>query len=195
METALKFLNDREIKMTDEIDYAQYLINNHPDHFFYIDQCPFSAGVKHGQFELVYREAQRTKFGKRKYDLDELKFINILSTLWLYSDVFVSSDIGERKNVKQEISKDQRTIYERLYRDIKWHEITEIDKLGDMELLIQLAVRNSAGVEFYFEAYDLFIVNSWSCFMIYFNDLKKLDTVEKIINTHGLFLRRLEPKV
>lgn len=67
--------------------------------------------------------------------------------------------------------------------------ITPIEELKDLELLVQLGLRQLAETEFYFKQYDLLIVPSWSCFILYMNDLSKLDKVESIINIWIIFAK------
>lgn len=193
METALKFLSDRGILLTDEVDYTEYLKNNFANNFFFIDQCPYDVDAKYGQVEFMFDEISNDKQMKQKFFLYELKFINIISTLWLYNRVLVSSDVGQhKKRIKKNMKGISRKNLNILEQKLSTSKTTEIVELEELELLVRLGVRNLAETEFYFDNYDLLIVPSWSCFIIYFNDLDKVHIIEKIINVHGLFLRAVD---
>ncbi len=180
------------IVIPEEVNYAEYLQKHNPDQFYYIDICPYATDSKYSQFELQFQDISDGIDRKRFYSY-EMKFVDVLSVLWLYNDVFVSSDIGEKKkSISKKINRTYKENFQQLYSTLQWTTITPIKNLKDLELLVQLGSRQLAETEFYFKQYELLVVPSWSCFILYMNDLSKKDIVEKIINTHGLFLRKLD---
>jgi YD repeat-containing protein len=65
----------------------------------------------------------------------------------------------------------------------------KLTSIKDLELLVQLGLRNLVFTEFYFSGYEVLVVPSWSCFIIYCHNLENIKNIEKIVNVQGLFLR------
>ncbi len=60
METALKFLSDRGILLTDEVDYTEYLKNNFANNFFFINHAHMMLMQNTAKLNLCLMKFQMT---------------------------------------------------------------------------------------------------------------------------------------
>lgn len=191
MKSVLSVLNKWGISVTDKDDYTEYLRTEYPDKFYYIDQCPLLVGEKHSQVDIFFQEVLDGTLSKKQFLGLEQKYRNTLNILWLYNNVFVESDITsiiiDKKTEK--IDKQYRDLYPILLDKFSNCSFVNIQDRNELELLVQLGIRNVIYTAFYFEEYELLIIPSWSCLIIYFNDCNRIDIVEKIVNVEGLYLR------
>lgn len=191
MELSTSIFSKWGIDIPEDTDYIEYLQNHYPHNVYFIDQTPFSSDEKHLQIELLFQEVLEGKVQKSKFEIYENKFTNILSILWLYNDVLSSSNIynvkikGKHKKIEKILLRN----YSQLKKNFKTSSILKINNLKDLELLVQLGLRNLVFTEFYFSGYEVLVVPSWSCFIIYCHNLENIKNIEKIVNVQGLFLR------
>ena len=191
MTNILTILEKWGIKVPQENYYIEYLSDCYPDKIMYIDQCPFSVGDKHSQVDIFFQEVLDGTLEKGKFMHLEVKYRNILTKLWLYNNVFAESNIANVniKNRLKVIDKQYLNLYPKLFSKFTKSSFVNIVDKVDLELLIQLGARDIINAAFYFEEYELLIIPSWSCLIVYFNNLNKVNIVEKIINIEGLYLR------
>lgn len=191
MSNILFILEKWGINIPENEDYIEYLRDANPDRFFYIDQCPLKVGEKHAQVDIFFQEVLDGTISKEQFLYLELKYRNILTKLWLYNKLFVVSNICKIKTSKknQIIDKQFKKLYPKLFTKFAKSDFVNVESKDELELLVQLGTRDAIFTAFYFEEYELLIIPSWSCLITYFNDLDKLEIVEKIVNTEGLYLR------
>ncbi len=191
MSSILSILKGWGIDIPQDVDYLEYLKESNPQSFYFIDQCPFSVGEKHSQIEMLFQEVLEGKISKSSFLSLETKYRNILTKLWLYNDLFVESNILDIKikNKTKCIDKQYIKILPKLYDMFEKSNFVNILERDHLELLVQLGVRDIIYTAFYFKDYELIIVPSWSCFIAYFNDQRKIEIVKEIVTTEGLYLR------
>ena len=192
MTDLLSVLEKWGINVPEEADYyVEFLRDSHPSKFYYIDQCPFSVGEKHSEVDMFFQEVLEGSLPKEKFMALELKYRNILTKIWLYNNVYVESNICDKriKNKSKKIDKEYRHLYSKLVDKFSKDNFVKITDKSELELLVQLGNRDVNYTAYYFQEYELLIIPSWSCFIAYFNDISKLNIVEKIVNTEGLYLR------
>ena len=184
-------LNKWGINITEDVYFAEFLKDHYPHNFFYIDQCPFKVGKKHAQIDVFYQLVLDRQISKSEFLNIEMKYRNVITKLWLYNNVYVESNLKDLqlRNKRKKIDKPFVKQLPLLTNHFDHNEFIEVTEKSDLELLIQLGIRDIAYVMFYFADYDLIIIPSWSCFIIYFNNCDKIDVVNKIITTEGLYLR------
>lgn len=191
MSSILSILKKWGIDIPQGVDYLDYLKQTNPNNFYFIDQCPFSVGEKHSQIEMLFQEVLEGKISKSSFLSLEKKYRNILTKLWLYNDLLVESNILDIKvkNKSKKIDKQYLKLFPKLYDMFTKSDFINILEREQLELLVQLGVRDIIYAAFYFKDYELIIVPSWSCFVAYFNDLSKIEIVKEIVTTEGLYLR------
>jgi hypothetical protein len=191
MNYLMNILKNFGINIPEDAYFLEYLKDNKPKNFFYIDQCPFKVGEKHSQIDMFYQEVLDGEVSKRSFLELELKYRNIMTKLWLYNDLFVESNIKDIRitNKHKKIDKQYVKYLQPLIHKFERSDNICVDEKIELELLVQLGIRDIAYTAFYFSDYKLIIVPSWSCFIAYFNDLSKINIVKEIISTEGLYLR------
>jgi hypothetical protein len=191
MSNILFVLEKWGINISKNEDYIEHLRNSNPYNFFYIDRCPLKVGEKHNQIDIFFQEVLEDTISKEKFLNLELKYRSILIKLWLYNKLFVESNIYKTKIRKKHnvIDKQFRKLYTKLFNKFAKNDFVNVENKDELELLVQLSTKDAIYAAFYFEEYELLVIPSWSCLITYFNDLSKLELVEKIVNTEGLYLR------
>lgn len=197
METANLFIKDIfnkwGIDLPNDEFLLEYLQKEYPDNFFFIDRFPFAAGMKHGQVDIFYQNAMNKKADNKTYIDMEKKYIKTIILLWLYNEVFLFSDIKDIaiKKAKKKIDYKYYSIYKNIIKKDIINENNPIRQKEELEMYVQLATRDLINVIFYFKGYEMIIVPLWSCYGVYLNDISVKNTLEKIVNTEGLYLRNL----
>lgn len=184
------------LNIPDNIWYPEYLLNNKKSNFFYIDKLPLlvpeTSSQKFDQQDIFFQKVMEGKIPKKIFLSLEIKYRNILTKLWLYNKVFVESNLFGELNIDVNLKKiDKRYLQTAKELQKKFSEscFWEITQKHDLELLIQLGARDIADTAFYFSEYEIVIIPSWSCFMIYMNNLSQYQIVKDIVTSEGLFLR------
>ena len=177
------------INISDSDWYPEYLLKNYPDKSFYIDKFPLSVENAHkfNQVDVFFQKV-KGKALRDKFLLMEKKYINVLTKLWLYNQVFVGATIHMDEDFKK-IDKKYVKGYQKLQLRLKQSGLAEITDKKELDYLIQLGTRDIAEIAFYCKEYELIIIPSWSCFIIYFNNLSKFKIVKDIVESEGMFLR------
>jgi hypothetical protein len=182
------------IYQSEDIYLPEYLMQIKPRNISYIDQCPFSVGEKHSQIELIYQEVMDGNILEDDFLDIEKKYRNVMVKLWLYCDLFVESKMIQDVNIEKIYDKIEKK-YHNNVKELKKNflgteaNFVKIDNRIDLELLVQLSFRDIIDCSFYFWDYQMIIIPSFSCFIVYFNDLKNKNILKNIVTTEGLYLR------
>lgn len=191
MKTVFKAFAKWNIPILEDKDYVEYLQENFPEKVYYMDEYPFATTEKHSQIELLYQDVVGEKDTYRKYIEREDMYVKAMSILWLYNDVLVSSNLCNMLSEKEEnkMGEGVKRNINKLKSNFKNSNVIEVDNLQDLELLIRLSKRDIVFSEFHLKKYEILVIPSWSCFVMFFNDKNIIAPVEKILNVCGLFLR------
>lgn len=156
--------------------------------FFFIDKCMFEVNEKHDQIDCFY-DGLKNKNDLQTYLDIEKKYINIFEQLWLYNKVTVygDKDTNNNRKIKKVLSR-----YEMKYYKMNYNNNSVCNTKSLLDILVKIANRDAGNFVFYFENFKCLIVPLWSCYGIYFNDITKINIVEKIVNVNGLYLRHVE---
>jgi len=188
--------NNWNITLPQEEYFLEYLQREYPSNFYFIDQCPFSVDKKHNQIDMFFQEVLEKSLKKSEFEILENKYRNIMLKMWLYNAVYISTNVIE-VNIKEKSKKIDRK-YFAYYNDImkkgSFDEHVAVEQREILELFVQLGTRDLIDVVFYLEDYKMIVSPLWSCYAVFFNDLSIKDTVEKIVNTEGMYLRKFNTK-
>jgi hypothetical protein len=201
MKDEVEFMNSSKdilkkwgIYQSEDIYLPEYLMQLKPNNISYIDQCPFSVGEKHSQIELIFQEVIDGNLSESDFLDIEKKHRNIMVKLLLYNDLFVESKMFKDLDVEKIYDKIEKKYYTKIkelknnYFDSETNFI-KIDNKIELESLVQLSLREIIDTSFYFSDYQMIIVPSFSCFIVYFNDLENKHILKNIVTTEGLYLR------
>ena len=194
MDNGFNALKSWGIHVPDEYDSAlEYLMQNYPDNMFYIDSCPYtvSSNEKYGQFEVFYQQVLQGKLSKKSFLELEIKYLNVIIELWLYNKINVefNSDWLWIRNKRRIVDKKYRKQLKDLIHKVKTTNIIEVTDRLELELIVQLGIRDVVSTTFYIENYEILIDPSWSCFIVYFKNIDLKEVVKDIVMTEGLYLR------
>ena len=171
----------------------EYLQKYFPNKFYYIDKIPYIVTniKKYDEIDIYYQEIIRDKSLKKDFYKVENQYVEVLKKLWIYNDTYAKIDISNfnSKIAKKQIDKSLRYCLKRLINGtLKEH--FKISTLDELKLIIQLAMHDVVYVEFLFKDFQIFLMSTFSCFAIYFNNKSMINDIKKIINTEGLYLRK-----
>jgi len=188
-------LNDWGISTPQDHWYPEYLQEHYPENFFFIDKFPFIVSPKNArkfdQVDVFYQEVLQGKADNKDFVFVENKYIEVITKLWLYNDVFVEIDISDVKieKIEKQIDKSLHHCLKSLLKKYTKTSCLKITKKNELKLLVQLACRDVFYVAFCFKNFQILAMSTFSCFALYINDLTKKSGVEKIVNVEGLYLR------
>lgn len=171
---------------TSSSDYIpEYLLKTNPDSCYFIDSLPFVVPKQYAsKFDQIENEF-KMQFSK--------KYNNIIKKLWLYNDTFLESEMLVQKHIQNKIlniNKNSKLCFDNIFLNSNQPNLIYIQRLDDLQLLLQLCNDDLIDASIFFEQYQLMLVPSWSCYFVYMNDTTKLKLLEKIVNVEGLYLRK-----
>ncbi len=173
--------------------FMEYLIEAFPEKTYFIDELPISIGEENGyKIDCIFRmRKHRSRADKKCFEIVENKYINLLTKLWMYNKVFVYAEKYSNEDLRR-IPFKHRGKYKKFQQMLERNDMLEIKCKEQLYYFVQLGTQGIAQASFYFEDYEMIIVPSWSCFIVYFNDLKNINLVKKLVEINGLFLREAD---
>ncbi|SHE89337.1 hypothetical protein [Caloramator proteoclasticus] len=177
-----------------DCDDFELLTSLAPENCYYIDRFPLivKSFEKYEQVELYYKKVINDNALIESFRIEELKFVNVIKKLWLYSDLIVQSNLLEESygtiNSILEGSSEYITNLKKNMENSGDDAIT-IENVNHLDLLVKLAVREIVFSKLLFVDLKILIIAYGLCFQVYIHDLNKLQFLNKIISTEGLYLR------
>lgn len=176
----------------------EYLLKNRGDHCFYIDRLPLTVkrenAYKFDQIDLLYQEVIAGKTPKKEFEQIEKKYTGFATKCWLYNKTFASYDVNgiDFKKCKKALTLSN---YSRLVKRISNTGYDEIVDKKDLDLWIQMGVRDLSNAVIVFDEFRLMITACWSCYIAYMDDMENYSLVKDIAVSEGLFLRKVDPEM
>jgi hypothetical protein len=130
---------------------------------------------------------------KNQYNELQEKITKILTKLWLYNDVYLNSELLFQDQAAKKANKSSPSLYDKfqeLRSNSNEFDTLKIVDLSQLNAILELSNNDIIDALFIFEQYQIILVSSWSCYFAFINDLSRLDSIEKIVNVEGLYLRR-----
>ena len=188
-------LNDWGVIVPDDAYIAELLLESRPKQCYYMDALPLTVDRKNAekfyQVEMFFQRVLEGEVLKEDFLLLEMKYRKVMIKLWLYNELIIEYTFPEReiKNIPQIIDKPYLKRFKELHSQYVDTSSIIIKEKMDLELFIQSAMRDVLCTTYFLKEYELIIIPSWSCFVVYFNDINKFQTVKDIAFSEGLFLR------
>ena len=188
----LNTLGEWGINTPEETWYPEYLKESFPDKIFFLDKFPLPVKDvdKYDQVDIFYQEVLDGDISQKTFGVYETKYQNTMIKLWMYNNVFVEiyNDSFHEK-VEKKVDRRYTEVFNSLKKRFGESNGNIINLREELEVIVQLGVRDITDTAYCFTDYKLIIVPMFSCFMIYFRDLFNFNIVKDIATSEGLFLR------
>lgn len=169
-----------------------------PDNSSVIDIFPerIHSNEKYSFVEMFYQKVLDKEVELSKFECVENKFVELIKTLWLYNDVYVSIFSNDDTIIKNYYYKRNKTIFEKYSKFIA--EMTEsidraflIDDGNLLETLCKIATRDIATVMFCFNnSKTIFLLNDCAA-RVHFAENADVDLVNKVVDNNSLYMHSL----
>lgn len=176
-----------------DCDDFELLTSLAPENCYYIDRFPLivKSFEKYQQVELYYKKAINDNTLIESFRIEELKFVNVIKKLWLYSDLIVQSNLLEESygTINSILEGSSEYIANLKNMENSEDDAITIENVNHLDLIVKLAIREIVFSKLLFVDLKILIIAYGLCFQVYIHDLNKLQFLNKIISTEGLYLR------
>ena len=169
-----------------------------PDNSSVIDIFPerIHSNEKYSFVEMFYQKVLDKEVELSKFECVENKFVELIKTLWLYNDVYVSIFSNDDTIIKNYYYKRNKTIFEKYSKFIA--EMTGsidraflIDDGNLLEALCIIATRDIATVMFCFNNSKTIILLNDCTARVHFAENADVDLVNKVVDNNSLYMHSL----
>lgn len=169
-----------------------------PDNSSVIDIFPerIHSNEKYSFVEMFYQRVLDKEIELSKFECVENKFVELIKTLWLYNDVYVSVFSNINTINKNHYYKRNKTFFKEYSKSLL--EMTEsidqaflIDDGNLLEALCIIATRDIATVMFCFNNSKTIILLNDCAARIHFAENADIDLVNKVVGNNGLYMHSL----
>ncbi|UYZ13761.1 hypothetical protein A6764_01890 [Brevibacillus sp. WF146] len=180
------------------LEHSDLIFSRFPEQSFLLDRFPkrIADNTKFASLNLSFSEVEDNPVLKSSYTNEEQKFIRVFQLLWAYDNAWVETSLRyentERiKEVLQNEKKENRiiTVLEKLNKNDS--DNLKIEELADLEVLLELGLRETVSSVFVFEKMQVCIWSNFDLNMpMFIGNSESLEILRTIITTEGLYLRR-----
>ena len=193
LEELLKKFNITLFENQDIFDFF-----NLPDNSSVIDIFPerIHSNEKYSFVEMFYQRVLDKEIELSKFECVENKFVELIKTLWLYNDVYVSVFSNINTINKNYYYKRNKTFFKEYSKSLL--EMTEsidqaflIDDVNLLEALCIIATRDIATLMFCFNNSKAIIFLNDCAARVHFAENADIDLFNKVVGNNGLYMHSL----
>lgn len=193
--TIKSLLHQWNVSIPEDIYLFDYFLENKRSNCFFIDKLPLTVSKENGnkfdQIDIFYQEVLEGKADKADFLQIEIKYRNVMTKLWLYSELYVELDVEtvNKSIINDVVEPKYQKILTSLFEKSQELKTIEILEKDELEFWVQIGIRDVAFPIFHFMDYQLLLTPSWSCYVAYLHEPSKFQIIKDIAMSEGLFVR------